>query len=165
MINIIYNKDTAQKIHDQFTVFFICIYKSIGSTHNSRFTQHIPLIQSTSSADIRQRKKCSTAKAVFLQKTNHTFSCLFIICDDILNTSAQCSFNRNLIVFLHMNDISHNTFNTGFTVFLFHYTTDTVSISIITFCNVFKRFQAGSLTMVCCLTDFHLRILFFQFIL
>ena len=64
-----------------------------------------------------------------------------------------------------MNDISHHAPDTRFPGFLFHNTPDTVAISVITFRDVFKRFQTGCFSVISSLTDLHLGILFFQLIL
>ena len=165
MVNVINDKHASKEIHDQFTVFFISLHKRIGSSYNTGLIQHISLIQPTPSTDVGKRKKCSTSESILLQETDHTFGCLFVICNDILYASTQCCFDGNFVILLYMDDISYNTFDTGFPAFLFHDTANAVPVTIVAFSNIFQRFQTGCLSMISGLSNFHLGILFFKFIL
>ena len=61
---------------------------------------------------------------------------LFIVCDNILDASAKCRLNGDLVVFLHMDDICHNATDARYMVFLLHDAADAVSIAIVAFRNI-----------------------------
>ena len=136
MVNIIYDQHTTKKIHNEFAVLSICFYKRICCSDNTRFTQDIFLRKATTSTDIGKRKESCPSVAVLLQKADHTLRSLFIICNNILNTSSKCCLNSDLIFLIDLNDIRYNTDQTFLTFFIRHYLSDTVTISVIALCNI-----------------------------
>lgn len=84
-----------------------------------------------------QRKKCCPSEFITLKEINHTLGCIFIICNNILNTSSKRCLNSDLIrPFIDLNDIRYNTDQTFLTFFIRHYLSDTVTISVIALCNI-----------------------------
>ena len=137
MINMIHYQNPSQKVLYQSAVLSFCLNQRICCSDHAFFSQHFSLRNTASSAHIRQRKKGSPAKAVFLQKSNHPFSCLFIICDNVLNASSKSSLNGDLVIFLYMDDVCHYSVDSRFSAFLFHYAANTVSVSVIPLCKIF----------------------------
>ena len=160
IVNVIHHKHTTQKISSKSGILRTCSYQFTGKPDHSRLLQRIPLGKTTSSIDTVKWKERSTAETVFLQKFDHMLGSLFIVCDNVLNTSAKSRLNGDLILLVYLDQICYNTLNSRYSVLLFHYTADTVSVSVIALCNIFQRFQPGSLTVICTLADFHLAVLF-----
>ena len=90
-----------------YTSFQVLVFhhnKSVCKTDNSCFIQCLWLSDSSMGTDLRQWEKCCTTEFILFQKFNHTFCCLFVICNNILDTTAKSRLNGCLIFFLYFNN-------------------------------------------------------------
>ena len=90
-------------------VYFFHLNKCIRKPDHPLLLKSLVLSNTGSSIDTRQRKKCRPTEFILLQKRNHPFCRLFIICYDVLDTSSKGSLHRNLIRFVHFDQIRNNT--------------------------------------------------------
>ena len=115
--------------------------------------ERLRISYSSASVHARERKKCRPSELVLLQEGDHPFRRLFIVCDNILDTSSKSGLDGDLVLFVHLDDISHNTDQAFFPVPVCHDFPDAVPVSVISLGNVFQRFQSGGLSVVCGLAD------------
>ena len=153
MINVVNNKRTSQKIRCKTVVFRIDCNKCIRRSDHSRLFQRFRSADSITRTNTCKRKKCCTSKLILLKELNHPLSSIFITGNNILDTSAKCSLNRNLILLFYFDEICNNTEKSRFLVLVVHDTPNAVSISIITLCNIFQRLQSGLLPVIRSLAD------------
>ena len=100
-----------------------------------------------------QRQKCRASVLILLQICDHPLCSLFIVRHNILDTASKRCLYCNFIFFFYLDDVRHNTDQTFFPVLAAHNTTDAVSVSVISFCNIFQRLQSGGFSVICSLTD------------
>ena len=100
-----------------------------------------------------QRQKCRASVLILLQICDHPLCSLFIVRHNILDTASKRCLHCNFIFFFYLDDVRHNTDQTFFPVLAAHNTTDAVSVSVISFCNIFQRLQSGGFSVICSLSD------------
>ena len=101
---------TFEAKDDELTVSVPAQFKNRDATIEFVFDKDLYLESMTVSAkDLRQWEKCCATEFILFQKFNHTFCCLFVICNNILDTAAKSRLNGCLIFFFYFNNICNNT--------------------------------------------------------
>ena len=138
MVNIVNYQHSSEKKLRNLLILWRCGHKFTGNTDNARLSQCLSRGKFSSWTDTAHRQEGSTSITVLLQKLNQCFRRLFIVCNNVLDASAQCSLNRDLIIFVYLDQIRNNALDSRNPFFLFHDSSDTVSIAIITLCDILK---------------------------
>ena len=141
MINVINYQHSSKKKFRNLLILRGHRHQFTGNSHNSRFFQCFLRCKLTAWTDTAHREKGCTSITVLFQKFNHHLGSLFIICNDILDTSAKCCLNSDLIIFVYLDQICNNALDSRNTFLLLHNSPDTVSVSIITLRNISERIQ------------------------
>ena len=137
----------------------------ICKADHARFVQRLGRAQAAGCVHAGKRQECGTAKFILLQKCDHPFGGLLVICNDVLDAAAQRRLNGALIFFVRLNDIGYNPDQAFFFIPVCHDPADAVPVPVIAFCNVLERFQPRRLTVVCGLSDPEFLLFFIQFLL
>ena len=165
MINMIYYQHTSQQKFRNLLILRCSGHQFTGHTDHSRLLQRLPRGKISSRADAAHRQKSSTAVPVFLQKFNQCLRSLIIVRYNILNATSKCRFNGYFIILIYLDQICHNTLDSRNPFFLFHYPADTVTVAVITLCNITQGFQPGSFSVISSLVCFQLSVLLLEFLL
>ena len=165
MVDMIDDKNSSQKIFHQRIVLLIRMNKGVRRTDHPWFLKSVRILDPPSAADIGQRQESGPAVAVLFQKVDHSLCGLFIVGYDILYAAAQSCLHSQLIIFLHLDDIRYHAPDTRFLFFLFHDPSDTVSVPVVSLCEILQGFQSGRLAVIGGLSGFHLPVLLFQSVL
>ena len=139
---------SSQKVRLKLCKLLGCPDKAAAGPDHSRFRQRCLIYLLRPFPHARQRKKGCTSITVPLQIFNHLLCRCLITGDNILNTASQCCLNGNLILFIDLNQVCHNSKQTGFFFLFFHYATNGVPITVITLGNVNQRLQPGLLPVI-----------------
>ena len=171
MVNMVYHQSSPQQIIGKPLILCRNRYQFTGHANNPRLFQRTGIVKDFFILHAGQRQERSPSIFILFQKSNHFLGCIFVVCNDILNAAAQSRLNSCLIAFFHLQKVCHNTPDAGYLLLLFHNPTNTISVSIITLCNITQRFQSGSLSVISCLphlqllgTSGYLRLIFLNLI-
>ena len=148
--------DPSQKVFYNSVVFCVVFHQCAGKSDYSVFLQNARLFDPASSFYGSQRQKRSSSEPVFFQIGNHSLGRFIVAGNNILYVSSKRRLDCRFIHFIHFDQIRYDAEKTVFFVFLLHYFSNAVSVSVVTLRNIFQRFQTRKNPVVLC------RILFKQ---
>ena len=136
VINMVYYNRASKQLICQSVKSWFHMDQCIRKSDHARLFECFRIPDSSAAMHTCQRKKCCPSEFITLKEINHTLGCIFIICNNILNTSSKRCLNSDLIFLIDLNDIRYNTDQTFLTFFIRHYLSYTVTISVIALCNI-----------------------------
>ena len=148
MLNVIRYHRTPQKIFYKPFILPVCLYQTACQADNSLFMQRLFLIKKILISNAGQRQECCASEFIAFQKLNHTLRCIFILCDNILNTASESCFNCRFVGLFYFNNVCHYPKQPFFLRFPAHHLPYAVPIALIPLRDIFQRLQPGSLSMV-----------------
>ena len=173
MIHGIYHQNPAQQKTDNAQILLLRMYQFIcGLTYAGKLERSLFLKISTG-LNRCHGKESSSSQPVLLQVLNTLFCSLFVICNHILQSTAQGSFNGCLITLFHLNQICQNTMDARKAAAVFHKAADTHSIAFIALSQILHGIKTCLCLMqrspchVCllsCPVQFQIRFIFFLFL-
>ena len=137
MVNGIYNQGLTKKRIDNSSVAFICFYKLTSYSYKAIFifyclSAYLILISNTCN-----REKCYPTKFIFLKIFYQLLCCFLRVCNNILYSSAKCSFYSCFIFLIYRYKISYHSMYAINSIPRLHYLFDTIAVAVISFSYIF----------------------------
>ena len=156
IINMIDNNNSSQHSLCNITIFCISMNQFICHADHTFFFQYFRCLKLLRILNAVQRQKGSTSRFGSLEISDHFLGSIFIICNNILNITAQGYLNCCFIFRLRLNNICNNTDNTFFVLLALHYFLYASAITFIAFRQIYNCLEFGLLLMkkILCFTKF-----------
>ena len=130
---------TSQQICNHAFVLGITVHQFGSKADDALILQYFCLLEVATTIHTGNRKEGCTTQMILLQEINHALRCLFILGNNVLDVTAKSGLNGNLVLLLYVNQVCNNAMDTGILVLLLHNGTNTLTVSVITLCNILQR--------------------------